>query len=79
MAIILASASPRRKELLAQIGVSFTCMSMDINEDVLPNEPPAEYVKRLAEQKALAAIDHCANSSLRLGEAEARIIATARP
>lgn len=60
MAIILASASPRRKELLAQIGVSFTCMSMDINEDVLPNEPPAEYVKRLAEQKALAAIDHCA-------------------
>lgn len=57
MAIILASASPRRKELLAQIGVPFKSMSMDINEDIHVNEQPADYVKRLAEQKALAALD----------------------
>lgn len=56
MSIILASASPRRKELLAQIGVSFKCLSMDINEDVLPNEEPVKYVERLAQQKALAAM-----------------------
>ena len=40
--IILASASPRRRELLAQLGVTFAVRPSDINEDPLPNEKPLE-------------------------------------
>jgi len=54
--LILASSSPRRKELLEQIGVYFSCMPMDIDETPLVNEDGTAYVLRLAEQKALAAI-----------------------
>lgn len=50
--IILASKSPRRKELLAQLGVEFICQSADIDETVLSNETPYNYVERLAIEKA---------------------------
>jgi septum formation protein len=50
--LILASASPRRKELLAQIGVAFKQCSVDIDEDVLAGELPADYVQRLACEKS---------------------------
>ncbi len=52
--LILASASPRRKELLAQIGVVFKQCSVDIDESVLPNERPEDYVRRLACEKSRA-------------------------
>jgi septum formation protein len=52
--LILASASPRRLELLAQAGVTFTAAAAGINEDLLPNEAAAAYVQRLAEEKAQA-------------------------
>ncbi|WP_293267074.1 Maf family protein [Neptunomonas sp.] len=52
--LILASASPRRKELLVQIGVEFKQCSVDIDESVLPNELPENYVRRLACEKSLA-------------------------
>jgi septum formation protein len=52
--LILASASPRRHELLSQAGVSFTAAAAGINEDLLPNEAAAAYVQRLAEEKAQA-------------------------
>jgi len=54
--LILASASQRRKELLQQIGVYFSCMPMDIDETSLVGENAESYVLRLAEQKALAAL-----------------------
>ncbi len=54
MELILASTSPRRKELLQQIGVKFTQLSIDINEDVAANESSEEYVLRLAKEKAAA-------------------------
>ncbi len=54
--LILASASPRRQELLKQIGVHFTCLPMDIDESRLNNEDSHAYVKRLAQEKALAAL-----------------------
>ena len=54
--LILASASQRRKELLQQIGVYFSCMPMDIDETSLSGEDAQAYVLRLAEQKALAAL-----------------------
>ncbi len=52
--LVLASTSPRRKELLQQIGVPFTQLSIDINEDVKPNENARQYVLRLAKEKAAA-------------------------
>lgn len=52
--LILASASPRRRELLAQTGLSFSVSAANINEDLLPNEAAAAYVQRLAEEKAQA-------------------------
>jgi septum formation protein len=50
--LILASASPRRKELLGQIGVKFSVQPVDIDEQPLLGELPADYVQRLAREKA---------------------------
>jgi len=50
--ICLASMSPRRRELLAQIGVPHTVVAADVDETLLPAEPPADYVARLARLKA---------------------------
>jgi septum formation protein len=50
--LLLASASPRRKELLEQIGVKYITRSMDIDESVLVNEIASDYVQRLALEKA---------------------------
>jgi len=52
--LILASQSPRRAELLKQIGISFVQMNVDVDESVLNNEVPEVYVRRLAQQKSLA-------------------------
>jgi septum formation protein len=52
--LVLASTSPRRKELLEQIGVVFTQLSININEDVAEGENPEQYVLRLAQEKAVA-------------------------
>lgn len=52
--IILASASPRRAELLAQIGVDFETRHADIDESQLTNEGASDYVMRLAVEKAQA-------------------------
>ena len=50
--IYLASASPRRRELLQQIGVRFTVMSAAMDETVQPGEAALDYVCRLAQSKA---------------------------
>jgi septum formation protein len=50
--IYLASGSPRRRELLQQIGVSFQVIGADLDETALPGEPPVAYVSRLAQAKA---------------------------
>ncbi|WP_348267595.1 Maf family protein [Edaphobacter paludis] len=52
--LILASASPRRRELLTQAALNFTVESADLNEDLLPDEGAAAYVQRLAVEKAQA-------------------------
>ena len=52
--LILASASPRRHELLTQAGLSFTAEAADLNEELLAGETAAVYVQRLAEEKAQA-------------------------
>lgn len=52
--IVLASASPRRSELMELAGIPCTVMPADICEDVLPGESPDEHVMRLAREKAEA-------------------------
>ena len=52
--VCLASISPRRRELLAQIGVPHAVPGAHIDQTVLPGEPPRDYVARMARQKALA-------------------------
>jgi septum formation protein len=52
--LILASASPRRRELLTQAGLRFSVAAANLNEDLLPDEAAAAYVQRLAEEKAQA-------------------------
>lgn len=51
---ILASGSPRRRELLASLGVTFTVQVPHIDETQFPDESPAVYVQRLSQQKAAA-------------------------
>ena len=52
--LYLASGSPRRRELLTQIGVPFTAIGADIDETPLGHETPSAYVERLARGKAEA-------------------------
>jgi hypothetical protein len=52
--LVLASASPRRRELLAQAGFSFEVHPAHIPEDPNPGEDPIAYVIRLAREKAEA-------------------------
>jgi septum formation protein len=53
--IYLASASPRRSQLLSQIGVPHEVCPAGLDEDRLAGEPPRVYVERLARDKARAA------------------------
>ena len=59
--LILASASPRRKDLLEQIGLTFEVETADIDETPYVAEDPTAYVKRLAEHKAAAVFARHAN------------------
>jgi septum formation protein len=52
--LILASASPRRQELLRSAGISFVAQAADIDETPLAGEPARECAERLAREKALA-------------------------
>ncbi|MDD1630412.1 MAG: Maf family nucleotide pyrophosphatase [Methylococcaceae bacterium] len=54
--IILASASPRRKELLDQIKVTYKVHPVDLDETPLPDETPLDYVQRLAAEKSAACV-----------------------
>lgn len=52
--VILASQSPRRRELLHQIGIAHDVRPADIDESYLPHESPAPHAERLAREKAMA-------------------------
>jgi septum formation protein len=55
--LILASASPRRAELLTAAGLAFDIVPADVDERVLPGEGPEDHVRRLALAKAEAVSD----------------------
>lgn len=68
--LVLASASPRRRELLTQAGFAFTVAPASINEDLRLGENPLAYVTRLASEKAqsvYARLDSQDDSTLVLG------------
>ena len=55
MEIILASQSPRRRELLERMGLSFSVRAADIDEAMEPGKDPAQEVARVSRAKAMAA------------------------
>lgn len=66
MFIYLASQSPRRSELLAQVGVEHRVISASVTEVKNINETPVEYVQRLALAKAQAGLDYVISSGMPL-------------
>jgi len=57
MSLWLASASPRRREILGSLGIAFQVHVTDIDESELPNEDPIGYVGRVARNKRSAAAE----------------------
>jgi len=57
MRLVLASASPRRAELLTNAGFTFSVRTTEVDERVLPGEHPRDYVRRLAAEKARCALE----------------------
>jgi septum formation protein len=54
--LLLASASPRRKELLERVGLRLLVLPAEIDETPRPDEPPGDYVRRMATEKLAAAV-----------------------
>ncbi len=55
--LVLASGSPRRRELLSMAGLRFAVRPADIDETPLPDEAPTNYVRRLSIEKAAASMN----------------------
>ena len=62
MRLILASASPRRAELLRSAGYTFEVVAADVDESIRAGETPSTYVRRLAADKSMAALKGCATA-----------------
>ena len=62
--LFLASTSPRRRELLQQIGLSFEVLRVDVDESTQVNESPEAYVQRLSLAKAQMGLTQCPSHSL---------------
>ncbi|MCL2254145.1 MAG: Maf family protein [Lachnospiraceae bacterium] len=69
--IILASKSPRRSEILRNLGIEFTVFTTDADENLDESLPPSEYVAIIAKRKAAAAV----NSRLSVNSGDTTIIA----
>lgn len=57
--VYLASRSPRRRELLAQIGVAHRLLDIEVDERVREGESPSDYVLRVSQDKAVAGLEAC--------------------
>ena len=64
MNIILASASPRRKQLLEILGIDFDIIVSDVDETIIDESDPEQVVKELAYKKAIAILDKIDKPSL---------------
>ena len=56
VSLVLASASPRRQELLRAVGLEFSVVPADVDETRRPEEKPVDYVERVARDKATAVV-----------------------
>ncbi len=77
--IVLASASPRRAELLEQIGVGFRQRVVQIDETPQPGEAAPDYVRRLALEKARAARAKLGEDHLPVLGADTEVVVDDRP
>ena len=79
--LILASSSPRRKELLERLGFAIKTVQADVSEEILPEEDPAESVKRIARRKVLAVVQRLrgtVSSQIQEGRIPAGLTGTCR-
>ena len=65
--LILASASPRRAEILRDAGFTFAVRPVPVDESPLPHESPSRHVERLAREKSLAAARHLRGPAVVIG------------
>jgi septum formation protein len=56
--LVLASASPRRKQYFEDLGLDFIVQTSEVEEKNIPGENPEKFVKRMAEEKAMAVIKY---------------------
>jgi septum formation protein len=75
MPLILASASPRRAELLTSAGYEFSVEIAHVDESVLPGEPPDLYVLRVGRAKARQVADRCRESGSAVLGADTTVVA----
>jgi septum formation protein len=73
--LILASASPRRAELLTAAGFAFDVMPADVDETPLPGEDPMQYALRVARDKAGRVEAHCRESATLVLSADTVVVA----
>jgi nucleoside triphosphate pyrophosphatase len=78
MHLILASASPRRAELLTSAGFAFTVLPADVDETPRPDEEPAAYALRVAREKAGAVSEHFRKSGTVVLAADTVVVAAGR-
>jgi septum formation protein len=76
--IILASASPRRRELLDQIGITYEIRPVHIDESPRLNEAPNEYVRRIAAEKSAACQAQAAPTGLPVLAADTAVVLDGR-
>src|SRR6218665_1356536 len=62
--LYLASTSPRRREFLQQLGLTFSVLKIDVDETRLAGETPEQYVQRLAQEKAKAGLAQGSSGSV---------------
>jgi len=72
--LVLASASPRRRDLLTQAGYTFQVIPAEVCEDVRPGEEPIPYVLRLAREKAEAVAHSPELLALAAGAADSAVV-----
>jgi septum formation protein len=76
--LILASASPRRAELLTSAGYTFAILPVEVDETPQQGEPPLAYVLRVARAKAMAAARCCRESGSVVLAADTTVVAAGR-
>ena len=76
--LFLASSSPRRKELLQQLGLTFEVVNAPIEEVALPKESPGSFVLRMAIEKALSGFNKVAGKAIWVVGSDTAVILNGR-